>query len=77
MRPWPEPGKDPLGHCVDGHRVYCTRCLPPDLVPALDPGGDRIGEVYPWTANLEPGETLTCAGCGHILASIPNSGGEE
>lgn len=67
----PLPGKQPLAHSVDGHRVYCTRCLPPALLPVLDPDETRIAEVYPWTANLEPGETLTCEKCGHILASTP------
>lgn len=73
-------GKSPIGWNwnPDG-RVACQPGhLPLEVITVIlrDPLGaesweDSLGEIYPWTANLDPGEQLTCTHCGEVIYAEP------
>ncbi|MFD9947181.1 hypothetical protein ACFWYW_23845 [Nonomuraea sp. NPDC059023] len=51
---------EPIGH-------LCPACFPP-----YNNDDAEIGEVYPWTLDMEPGEPeFTCALCARVIATAP------
>jgi len=68
----------PIANQLGDGRVLCHTCLPEEEAEAIIAAGGHVGDVHPWTANLEQGDPdLACDRCGVILLPAPSYQDED
>lgn len=71
--PYPSvPAPVPLAYQLAEGSVLCTVCLPPLEAHAMSDEGEHVGDVQPWTVDLNPGDDdLLCDVCCRVLLRAP------
>ncbi|MEU4406265.1 hypothetical protein AB0F88_17220 [Streptosporangium sp. NPDC023963] len=67
------PGPPPIAYQLGDQRVLCAPgCLSHEDAQTLADTEQHVGDVHPWTVDLDPDEeALRCDGCGAVLLQAP------
>jgi hypothetical protein len=73
------PGPAPLAYQLGDQKVLCSSvCLRQDKAQEMADAGEHVGDVQPWTVDLDDGDDdLRCDGCGAVLVEAPRYSNED